>query len=267
MANNRFITSGGDPYLAFSTDENIGNSFPGLGVTWLRMDVRVDRLPTQKSSANELHPIVSVANGGNGGPLLELGITPNGRFKCACYNGDVTQSQIGLISDTSRWWTVFVNYDFLGSAFQFYGDVTTFDVATLGQPIAPTGGINSKIMLWNGPLGLTNAKISLKKVQVMFDTQYSYGYRFGEKSGSTLAPTRDFGDILSDYLGLVPLVINSPTTILNLPASGVASAEAYSPVVPTWGTVPAAVPDFSWGLTTDYTRVAKPATVFTRVAS
>jgi hypothetical protein len=266
VSNRRFVSSGGDPYFTFQTGDEIGDAttIPGLGITWLGMQVRIDRLPTQKASPDELHPLVSFSNSyGLAGPILELGVTPSGRFAAANWQtGDSTQTPPGTILDTSRWYQLATNYDFLGGNFVLAGDFATLGAATAVSPVVPAPGYNSRIMLFNGSLGRTNMKASISKAWVSFDgAEFTYTYRFTEKTGVTLTPTRDLGNVLAGTE-----VQNSPAAAVALPALGIATAGVVAAIAPLWGSPPLTAPAYSWGLETDYTRIPRPVTAYTRIS-
>ena len=263
MSNRRFLSSGGAPYLGFASTAI--STLPGGGLTWLAVTARIDRLPTQRSSPDELHALVSLVDV-SGGTVLELGVTPSGRWKCACWNGDVSQTGPGVISDTTRWYSVFSNYDFLGGEFVLLGDVAADVPATLGQPLLTQSGLPAQLLLFNGAGGLTNMAASVQRAGLTFQAggDRSYSYRFTEKQGGVLTPTRDTGNLFTEWRDGTPLVVDDPAAFIQLPDSGIATATVWPGTV-QWGPPPSTPPHYEWGFSTDYTRVPKPTTAYTRV--
>lgn len=255
--NHRFVTSLGDPYFAFKA-EGVGDltSLPSFGLIEAYVEFRVEVAPTQSASADELHPLLSFIHDLQTQPaIIELGVTPSGRAKATNRSGGVWQSGSGRILDASQWHSLRVAYD--GGTGQWFVDFDTdFQDTSIidgGGFLVPNAGYSTRLMLFNGNDGLTRAKASIRHAEFAFlgaggSTILTYGFSGGY--GSTLTP---------EFSGTLPGA---------MPTSCVLSAGFYDPLfVAPWGSPSSGTPSgsYRWGLTTDYTRLAKPTTTYTRV--
>lgn len=260
MSNFRYVRSLGEPYFAF-TAENVGDlsTLPDRGLVGVGIEYRVDRPAQQNASADELHPLFSFAHDLQTQPaIFEVGITPSGRLKAVTRYGLTFQTGPSRFADSSRWHTALFDYDESGDLVVNIDDAPPVGVSGAGGALLPNAGYSTRLMLFNGRDGLTRAGLSLRRVTLTFaDTAPSAAnilYDFHDDYTDTIEP--DFPDF------------GSP--LFKMPTDCVMRAAYYDPVFSTpWGNVPSpgTSPDaaYRWGLGTEFTRLAKPTTKFTRV--
>lgn len=257
MSNHRFVTSLGQPYFAFVAD-GIGDlsTLPSHGLFSVRLNMRVDALPTQSASADELHPVFSFAHDiGTQPPICEVGVTPSGRLKVLGKSGATWSSRTGLFTGSGVWQEVQVDYTSGTGVFEVtidgYSEAGTMAGTTPGD-LLPAAGHDTRIMLFNGRDALARTRVSVREVLAAFlgSGLSILLWSFGERSGDSLTPTLTLAG-----------GIDMPT-----PAARAQWYESlfYHP----WGVVPTDSPNgaYSWGLETDFTAIARPVTAYTQVA-
>lgn len=267
MSNHRFVTSLGFPYFAFVAD-NIGdvNTLPSGGLAAVYAEFRVDSLPVQSASADEIHPFFAFDHGiQTQPPIFEIGVTPSGRFgaRAKSYvnptnlSGQYLSPRTGLFSGSAVWNTAQITYNALGPG---AWDVTINGVRDLTQTdlnpsaLLPNVGYGSRLLMFNGRDGLARTGISIRNLLATFVgvSSDNYEWKFSEGEGRLLTPT---------------ITITTPPDAL---APAVMDARFYEPLIThPWGAVPSGAPSgaYRWGLATDYTRLPKPVTTYTRVPS
>lgn len=259
MSNHRFLTTLGQPYLAFVA-EDIGDlsTLPTFGLAAVTAEFRVDRLPIQNAAADEIHPFFAFDHDvQTKAPILEVGITPSGRLKAQAKSGSQWQSVAGLFSDARRWNIIQIVYD---------GGTGVWDVTINGVEDAntvdgapayllPDAGYNTRLMLMNGRDGLARSIVSVRDLSATFVGTFSNvaHWPFGERSGATVTPV---------------VTTTNPSGVSELRSTPVLSARWYEPTFThPWGAVPSqpTTGAYRWGLETDWTRRPKPTTLYTRV--
>lgn len=258
MSNFRYVRSLGEPYFAF-TAENVGDlsTLPSFGLIQVTMEFRVFALPKAKASADELHPLFAFVHDLVTQPaIFEAGITPSGRIKASIRTGSVWQSAANIVGDATRWHRADFAYD--GGSGQWF--VTIDDHAqdtSVIDPgpayLRPNAGYQTKLLAFNGRDGLSRSDVALRS---LFNGWLGAGgatnaeYDFRDNFGGALKPK--FG-------GPAPAA---------MPSDCILRAGFYDPLVTyPWGAVPTGSQDgaYRWGLGTEFTRLAKPTTKFTRV--
>ena len=259
MSNHRFVASAGEPYFAFVAPDmaNI-DTIPGGGLLSLGARFRVDELPVQKATVDELHPLIAFVHDSTIQPsIMEVGITPNGRIKATNIFGDVYQTPISTIVDATRWYDLAVRYDYLSTTWTILIDGLIADSASGAgaAPLLPNAGYSTHIIIFNGREGLTRTKASISSAFASFQgtDENIYTWDFHEKSGGTLTPTK---------------TRLSGSGTFEMTADGLATARFYNPVTSIpWGAPPSGSPAgaYQWGLETDFTVLPKPTTEYTMV--
>ena len=255
MSTRRHVSTLGQPYFAF-TAEDVGDrdTLPTFGLIDVALEFRVESLPVQNASPDELHPIFAFDHDLPTQPgILEIGVTPSGRFKAAAFTGSFWQTAPSTIANTDTWNTLEVGYD--GGSGQWFitlngvADNSTIDPSPAF--LLPQPGYGSRLMLFNGRSGISRSHVSVRQVTLSF---------LGG-SGSTFVSytptTRQDGTLQGVVSGLP------------MPANCDMAAEWYNPLLsPPWGAVPSGYPDgaFAFGLETDWTRLPQITTTWTRVA-
>lgn len=250
--NSRFVTSLSRPYFAMMA-ENVGdvNTLPADGLGQVHLEFRVEVPPQQHTSADELHPLFAFTHDIQTQPaILEVGITPSGRVKATAKSGHSYQSRINAVRDPSSWNSISVAYGGVSGvwAVNINSVIDTSVVDPSPVPLLPNAGYQTRLMLFNGRDGLSRYQVSVRYCLLVWDTPTTLVvYDFQDDYGDAIEPDFQVGSWPSD---------------LTMRAS------VYNPLVTApWGPVPAGPPTgfYRWGLTTDYTRLAKPQTQFTRV--
>ena len=260
MSNHRFVTSLGSPYFAFGAD-NVGSlaTLPSDGFVGVVIEVRVDRLPEQNASADELHPLFSFCyDTQSKGSIFEMGVTPSGRMKARVRSGDVWQTATGFFSDTTAWNTIAITYGVQAAG---NWDVTlngappnTSQTDPFPQTLLPDSGFGTRLMLFNGIDGLTKMSASIRAAEMSFSSP---------SRATTLA-----WQFLPGGQNTLPTSLISAAS--DMPNDCAMTARWYNPSpLSPWGAVPTGslAAAYSRGLTTDYAAVARPTTAYTQVAS
>jgi len=254
--NHRFVQSLGTPYFAF-TAENVGDlsTLPSFGLAAVSIEFRIDRLPRQIASATEMHGLFAFDHDfATQPPLWEIGITPSGRLRQVVKSGSVWQTREGQMLAGETWHTLESSYDFGTGQWRVTLDGGPEDTSVIdGAPVAvlPNAGYQTRLMLFNARDALCNTGASARSLFVSFIGAGTTNllYDFSERAGGTLAPTAS---------GAAPDAM--PARVM--------SAAFYNPLVTApYGLVPSDSPNaaYRWGLATDFTRVPKPTTTYTRV--
>lgn len=262
--NHHFATSLGQPYFAFVAD-GIGDlaTLPVGGLAAVTAQFRVDRLPDQLVSADECHPFFSFGHDlQTQPPILEVGVTPSGRLHAETQLGPLPRadsawhSRTGVFGDATVWNSIQVTY---GVQAPGNWDVTINGVNDNNttdsnpQTLLPVAGHNTRLMMFNGQGGLARTMISIRNLTATFVgvSGETYEWTFGEGSGRIVSP-------IFTELGVV----------MDPPFPTDLAARWYEPLtLHPWGAVPQGEPAgaYRWGLATDWTRLAKPVTAYTRV--
>jgi hypothetical protein len=259
MGTVRHVATLGQPYFAMVA-EGVGDlsTLPQFGLAAVALEFRVDALPVQSASADELHPMFAFDHDlQTQAPLLEVGVTPSGRFKALAKSGSTWQTAPSRVSDTSVWHTLEVRYDGASGQWTAVLDGTT-DTGTIdGAPqyLVPKAGYNTRLMLFNGRDGLARTGVSIRSAFLTF---------VGASDTTTLLYTVDRsqdGSLTPTFGGTGPAAIASPCVL---------SAQWYDPIFShPWGVAPTNSTDgaYRYGLTTDWARLPRRSTAWTRVAA
>lgn len=260
MSNRRFVSTRGVPYLAFACNVGGSDVVPSLGFFDVILSFRVESLPEQSASADEIHPLFAFVQDSAARPdIFAVGITPSGRVAAKVKTGAVWQTGISRVLDATAWHTLEVGYDGASGAFitTFDGNVDNTVIDPFPEYLVPDAGQTSRLMLFNGGDGLTKMAASVSEAKAFF---------FGAARNTTL--TWDFARRAG---GTIPVALTTSdggttefTTSLDL------VAERWAPPFSSpWGAVPMTSTngEYTRGLQTDWTRRAKPTTVWTRVAA
>lgn len=258
--NHHFVKTLGEPYFAFMAFNVCDyNTMPPEGAVRMQARVRIDELPPALASADELHPIMALVHDLPTQPtIMEIGVTPSGRFKANNRWAEVYQTPAGFISDRTRWYELSFLYDYLNTQWSVTIDGGV-DTAVLGTalPLLPVTGYNVNLILFNGKTAISRTKVSCSSAVLTLgdtnDSLYTYGMSEGE--GSVITPVRSRqtpGPAFPPLLG-----------------DGILRSQFYDPLITNpYGTVPtgSASGAYRWGLETDYTRQARPTTAYTRIS-
>lgn len=260
MSNRRFVGIVGTPYVAFACTAGGLDTLPQFGLAGVDLTFRVESLPEQNASADEIHPLFSfIHDTGTQPAMLEVGITPSGRVAARAKSTSVWQTGISRILDATAWHTLSVGYDGASGAWTTTFDGTDDNSVVDPSPsyLVPSPGYATRLMLFNGRQGLTKMSASISAALATFvgaarntTLTWSFSSRAGDSIPVALT-TSDGG--ASEMAGVGPLV-----------------AEFWNPLFFTpWGSVPTGSPtgQYRRGLETDWVRRAKPTTNWTRVAA
>lgn len=258
MANRPFLTSLGLPYFAL-THEQFGtvDVLPEFGLATVEIEVRVDELPQQLASPDELHPLFSWHHENLAEPaIFELGVTPSGRIKALAKSGSTWQSAGAVVGSALTWHFVQIGYDSASGQWGAIIDNGPLDEGTVDpmpQALVPNADRQTRLMLFNGKSGISRTHACVRNLFVGF--QAAVGphpgliYDFHDGYGDTIE-----AEVLGDEEAFTE-------------EQSVMTATLYNPGTQPWGAVPTGSPAsmYRWGLMTEYTRVPKRVTKYTRV--
>lgn len=260
MSNRRFVSSLGQPYLAFVAD-NVGDlsTLPSHGLLSVVFDLRVTALPTQSADPDEVHPFFSFAHDiGTQPAIFEVGVTPSGRLKATTIAGGVWSSPQGLFAANGPWVNIQMNYSSGTGEFEVlldeYGSpADAAETTAVAGDLVPVSGHNTKLMFFNGRDALSRTSLGMRSALVAFlgAGLNLLQWSFAEGEGNALSPEL--------------VLAGEPARVPTTPAT----AQWYESLFyHPWGAVPEGEPNeaYTWGLETEYTAIARPVTTYTRVS-
>ncbi len=260
MSNRRFVSVGGAPYVAFACNTGDLDAMPQFGLASVTLEFRVEVLPQQNATADEIHPLFAFIHDiETQVAIFEVGVTPSGRVAAQVKSGDVWKSSISRVLDATAWHTLSVGYDgATGSWFTAIdGDIDNSQVDPSPSYLLPTAGYGTRLMLFNGRKGMSRMSASIAAASATFVgavRNTTLTWDFTARSGDAIATGMTTSDGVASELGVLPAM----------------RAERWNPLVfSPWGPVPTDGPGglYSRGLETDWARRAKPTTSWTRVAA
>ena len=195
MSTNLAIRSYGAPYFSLAMYDLSGMDSAGLygsGFFSVSLQFRLFALPPVSSVNTEIHPLFSFHEfGASGRELLTIGITPAGQVGVSTGNGADQRTRLGLLYPGPTWHSLDVFYD-TGSgdlAATLDGNsVINASAADGGGQLGPNPGTPGRIMLFNGPKGISRTDVALRSVSAVCTdgTPRTVSWPITEKQGGTL---------------------------------------------------------------------------------
>lgn len=141
-----------------------GDGLYGGGFIQFALDARVLATPVAAVSDDELHPFLSLqyqSGPTTWTPLLELGVTPNGRVRCTLSSGADAMSEPSLLTAASGWHAISVAYSPAHGTLALVMDGVEWDATDAGAPLLPPTDEQMRLVLFNGAAMNATTEVAL----------------------------------------------------------------------------------------------------------
>lgn len=274
MSANYALRSDGRPYFAVVQDDlafmdpNTPTCPQENPAFFLRVAFRIDALPVQLASADEIHPLIAYTEHTLGRDLAVIGVTPSGRLVAKAMDGPAVQTAAGFIQAGPLWHDAFADFSetlpidrlfYLSrenpigdTDFQPSGTNLVASSTTPRDPIVPAAGNLGRFILFNGVKAEARIAGAISLAEFTAPGFAGARWSINERFGSTLRVNPDYAlpDVPQNY---------------NL------TAQYFNPLfyAPAWGAFPDgdASDAYEWELHTAWAKRDLPETVWAKAAS
>lgn len=262
MSRSTSVRSLGLPYFGFVMPQGIvTGALYTYGFIGLTLEFRVNALPPMRALASEKNPLFGVYGVGASvlgqairETLLALSVTPDGALVGSGKNGAEATTGTGRLAP-GTWYSASLFYDTgTGDLVLVLNSIETYADADGGGALTPTQFAATKAMLFNGPLAESRTDVSARHATAYAtDGQArTITWAMNDRGQGALFGHRASGEYAS-------------VASVDLSAAWVDPGPGNR----LYGDVPLGDPGaaYRWEVRTEYARVSRPRTVYTKVVA